>query len=158
MINKRMIRYEIIIKVYILLNSSAKTENTRYQDHRVERVLTTIHTTTNVEENQEVQNMREKDIVIIEVTVKTKNKWLFVLSTNNCWFGCFNFFDITTFIRYLNFVDRCASNNEFHMFIKNKETIRSFAKFYYQQVMFCLRHDNDWQILSFNSTIKRFIF
>ena len=69
-----MIRYEIIIKVYILLHSSAKTENTRYQDHRVEEVLSTIHTTTNVEENQEVQNMREKDIATLEVTVNAKNK------------------------------------------------------------------------------------
>ena len=74
MINKRMIKYEITIKVYILLNSSAKTENTRYQDHRVEGVPSMIHTTTNVEENQEVQNMREKDIATLEVTVNAKNK------------------------------------------------------------------------------------
>ena len=74
MINKRMLSCEIIIKAYILLNSSAKKKNTRYQDHRVEGVLSTIHTTTNIEENQEVQNMREKDIVIIEVTVYAKNK------------------------------------------------------------------------------------
>ena len=69
MINKRMIRYEIIIKAYILLNSSAKTKNTRYRDNRVEEVLSTIHTITNVEENQEFQNMIERYIVIIEVTV-----------------------------------------------------------------------------------------